>query len=391
MKIAILTSGILPVPAVQGGAVETLIDFCLDYNDRNRLHDITVYSVSHPALKENPNLHSLTNHYHYIDMNSPWTRIFKKLYGLCHRHSGFYHYSVEYYFWRALRHIRNQQYNMIIVENRPGYILKLKDCTTATLVLHQENDYLNTQLKQYKVIYDALSRIINTSAYITKCVKAINPYDTKCRNVLNGIDIERFIWASALPRDIVGLKSEDFVIVFSGRLTEEKGILPLIEAIRQLSSIRKLRLLVIGASAYGKDKVPTPFVSRLQQETESINEKVVFTGFIDYSQIPSYLKIGDIAIVPSMWEEPFGLTVVEAMAAGLPLITTRSGGIPEICENVATIVERDDIVNNLAQAILDLYEHPEKREQMSKASLERAKLFDKETYAKNFFKALEGL
>jgi glycosyltransferase involved in cell wall biosynthesis len=101
--------------------------------------------------------------------------------------------------------------------------------------------------------------------------------------------------------------------------------------------------------------------------------------------------MADIAVIPSMWEEPFGLTVVEAMAAGLPLITTRSGGIPEICEGVATIVERDDIVNNLAQAILDLYEHPEKRKQMAAASLERAKLFDKETYAKNFFEALEEL
>ena len=391
MKIAILTSGILPVPAVQGGAVETLIDFCLEYNDKNLLHDITVYSVSHPALKENPNLHSRTNHYHFIDMNSPWARIFKKLYGLCHRHSGFYHYSVEYYLWRALRHIRHQQYNMVIVENRPGYILKLKDCTTATLVLHQENDYLNTHMKQYKVIYDALSRIINTSAYVTECVKTINSHDTKCKNVLNGIDVERFVLASALPREIVGLKSDDFVIVFSGRLTEDKGILPLIEAIRRLSIIPKLRLLVIGASAYGKDKVPTPFVSRLQKEAESINEKVIFTDFINYRQIPSYLKIGDIAIVPSMWEEPFGLTVIEAMAAGLPLITTRSGGIPEICEGVATIVERDDIVNNLAQAILDLYEHPEKRQQMAAAGLERSKLFDKETYAKNFFAALEDI
>ena len=46
MKIAILTSGILPVPAVQGGAVENLIDFYLAYNERQKLHDITVYSIS---------------------------------------------------------------------------------------------------------------------------------------------------------------------------------------------------------------------------------------------------------------------------------------------------------------------------------------------------------
>ena len=79
------------------------------------------------------------------------------------------------------------------------------------------------------------------------------------------------------------------------------------------------------------------------------------------------------------------------MAAKLPLIATRSGGIPEICEGVATIVERENIVDNLVNAILDLYQHPEKREAMGKASLERSKLFDKETYAKNFFTAIERI
>ena len=99
--------------------------------------------------------------------------------------------------------------------------------------------------------------------------------------------------------------------------------------------------------------------------------------------------MGDLAVIPSIWEEPFGLTVVEAMAAGLPLITTRSGGIPEICEGVACIVERENVVDHLAAAILDLYEHPEKRKAMSKASLEQSKLFDKERYARDFFNALE--
>ena len=45
MKIAIITSGILPVPAVQGGAVENLTDYYLEYNEQHCLHDITVYSV----------------------------------------------------------------------------------------------------------------------------------------------------------------------------------------------------------------------------------------------------------------------------------------------------------------------------------------------------------
>lgn len=391
MNIAILTSGILPVPAVQGGAVENLIDFCLDYNNRHRLHNITVYSINHPKIKKIKISGSDVNHYHHIDTTSWLARLRKKLYDIRNRGKEYYHYTIEYFLEKAISHIEKREYDIILVENRPGYALKLKKRTTAILVLHQENDFLNCKTPQGQDIYEAYSRIINTSAYITDRVKTINPSDNKCKTVLNGIDIRYFFQAEPLSRRIIELSDNDFIVTYSGRLNEEKGILPLILAIKQLNNIPNLKLLIIGASSYGKDKFPTPFIKQLEKESESIKDKVIFTGFVDYYQVPSYLKMANIAIVPSMWEEPFGLTVVEAMAAGLPLITTRSGGIPEICEGVAAIVDRGNIVDNLSAAILDLYEHREKRQQMAAASLERSKMFDKETYAKNFFDALEGI
>jgi hypothetical protein len=85
MKIAILTSGILPIPAVQGGAVENLIDFYLEYNDRHRLHDITVYSVRHPNVYRHPALRSSVNHYVHIDTRSLLARLSAKIYSLFHR------------------------------------------------------------------------------------------------------------------------------------------------------------------------------------------------------------------------------------------------------------------------------------------------------------------
>jgi len=390
MKIAILTSGILPVPAVQGGAVENLIDFCLEYNNTHQIHDITVFSIYHPAVKNHPAHFSKTNHYQYIDTSSILAKILKHIYIIINGRNEYYHYSIEYFFEKVLRDITKGQYDIIIVENRPGYILKLKGKTKAKIILHQENDYLNNTTPQYQNIYDDFSLIINTSLYITKRVTTINPNDSKCKTVLNGIDTKRFYNAKPLSRQLVGLKKSDFIIVYSGRLTKEKGILELILAINQLN-IPDIKLLIIGANSYGSNQKGTNFIQTLEKTSQKIKEQVLFTGYIDYHQIPSYLKIADIAVVPSMWEEPFGLTVVEAMAAGLPLITTRSGGIPEICEGIATIVDRENIVDNLTTAILDLYNHPDKREQMAKASLERSKLFDKETYAKNFFAALEAL
>lgn len=385
MKIAILTAGVLPVPAVQGGAVENLVDFCLEYNDQYHLHDITVYSIAHPAVKNHKAIKSKYNHYCFIKLNGWIAKINKKIYLRKYGGEEYYHYSVEYFFHEARKYILKQNYDIIIIENRPAFALKLQGKTNAKLVLHQENDFLNPLLYNYMNIYKCYSCIINTSDYVTRCVKAFAPNDSKCHTVLNGIDTQRFYDAIAISRHEIGLNDKQFIIVFSGRLTPEKGILELILAIKQLKNTVNCKLLIIGASAYGKDKQPTPFIEKLEKETESIKESVIYTGYVDYKKIPSYLKIADIAVIPSMWEEPFGLTVVEAMAAGLPLITTRSGGIPEICEGVATIVERNNIINNLAAAIFDLYLHPQKRKQMSSASLERSRFFDKKTYANAFF------
>ena len=388
MRIAILTSGVLPIPSVQGGAVENLIDFCLEYNDRHQLHDITVYSIYDPAVKKHPACDSKINHYKYIKTNGFVAKILKGIYLKIRGGHEYYHYSVEYYFERVLWIIKRRRYDVIIVENRPGYALKLTGETTAKLVLHQENDYLNNQTPHNQKIYDAYDLIINTSSYISKRVTTINPNDSKCKTVLNGIDTKSFFSAKPFSRQLLGFDDKDFVIVYSGRLTKEKGILELILAIHQLNNAN-IKLLVIGANAYGVKQKTTKFIQNLQDEALKIQDRIKFTGFINYQEVPSYLKMADIAVVPSMWEEPFGLTVVEAMAAGLPLITTRSGGIPEICEGVATIIDRNNLVDNLANAILDLYHQPDKRRLMAKASLERSKSFDKEIYAKGYFEAIE--
>ncbi|WP_294746741.1 glycosyltransferase family 4 protein [uncultured Prevotella sp.] len=390
MKIAILTSGIMPVPAVQGGAVETLIDFYLSYNDHHRLHDITVFSVWNPDVEQHQALRSTVNHYVYIKTNGCLAILKKRVFQLTHVQE-YYHHSMAYYLHEAIKQIHIKNYDLIIIENRPGYVLTLnKQLINPTCILHLHNDFLNIETQNAPTIFQGYGRIICISNFITAKVNQIAPKHAKAITVHNAIDTKLFYGAKSAKREAIGFSEDDFVLVYSGRLNEEKGILPLVKAVKQLAK-SKIKLLIIGDSNYGMDKHPTPFVDRLHQEVEFIKDQIVFTGFIDYSQIPSYLKMADIAVIPSMWDEPFGLTVVEAMAAGLPLITTRSGGIPEICEGVATIVDRDNIVENLANAILELYENPEKREAMAIISLKHSKFFDKERYAEEFYRALETM
>ena len=98
MKLAILTCGILPIPAVQGGAVENLIDFYLAYNDQKKFHDITIYSPWDNQVTKHPALTSDVNHYHYIDVTSLKARISRRLRSFFH-FGEYYNYFIEYYWF----------------------------------------------------------------------------------------------------------------------------------------------------------------------------------------------------------------------------------------------------------------------------------------------------
>lgn len=365
MKIAVLTSGILPVPAVQGGAVETLIDFYLAYNEQHHLHDITVYSI--PARI------------------SLWTKVKRKWFAWTHR-QGYYHPTIEYFLHQALKDIRRQHYDIIVLENRPGYALKLQEVTKAKLVYHLHNDLLNSETPHAQELYDAAWRIISVSDYIKRRVLTINPQDEKTITVHNGIDLHDF----ATERQERAAGSRPFTMLFMGRIIPEKGIEQLLDAMLLLQSHEDIRLVVVGGSFYA-NSTPSAFEQLLRDKAQPIRERIVFTHYIAHEKLHEHLQQADVAVLPSLWEEPFGLTCVEAMASGLPLITTRSGGIPEICDGIATIVDRNHLAENLATAILDLYQHPEKRQEMSLAGLERAKQFDKDVFSMRFFQAIESI
>ena len=262
------------------------------------------------------------------------------------------------------------------------------------MAFHLHNEKLSNNVPQYQSIYDAATCIITVSNYIKGLVKTVNPNDTKTKTVYNGINMSAFTSNTpAKPRTSLNLSDDDFLLLFSGRITKDKGIMELIEAMNQLKNYPQIKLLVIGSSFYGNANNENNFAKALKQKAENIKNRIIFTGYIPYSEMPIYLRIADVAVIPSVWNDPFPTTVLEAQAMGLPIISTLRGGIPEEVteENAILLNTNNQFVDNLASAILDLYKHPEKRKRMAEASHKRAKLFDKEVYAKNLFKALDNV
>jgi len=379
MKIAILTSGILPVPAVLGGAVENLIDYYIEYNNQEKLHDITVYSIAPPQSSSIAD--TANTHYHYIDTTSFWGRLKRHIYVRTHS-STYYNPYIEYFLHESLKDIARKEYDLIILENRPGYAIPVSKVSKAKIIIHLHNDLLNKDSKNAKEICQVCHKVITVSDYIKGRVKTIGS-NIPITTVHNGIDLERFYRATPIDRKSLGFKEDDFIVVYSGRLIKEKGIEELIDAFNQLKDYPQIKLLILGGSFYGLSANNT-FLDTLKKKSENIKDSIVFTGFIPYEQLPRYLKIGDVAIVPSMWEEPFGLTCIEAMAAGLPLITTNSGGIPETCKENSIIIKKEYMLNQIPKSIINLYENNNEIMKMKIKGKEKSTIFNKNEYSKLF-------
>ncbi|MBE6281030.1 MAG: glycosyltransferase family 4 protein [Bacteroides sp.] len=384
MKIAILTSGILPVPAVLGGAVENLIDYYIEYNNQEKLHDITVYSIAPPQSSSIAD--TANTHYHYIDTTSFWGRLKRHIYVRTHS-STYYNPYIEYFLHESLKDIARKEYDLIILENRPGYAIPVSKVSKAKIIIHLHNDLLNKDSKNAKEICQVCHKVITVSDYIKGRVKTIGS-NIPITTVHNGIDLERFYRATPIDRKSLGFKEDDFIVVYSGRLIKEKGIEELIDAFNQLKDYPQIKLLILGGSFYGLSANNT-FLDTLKKKSENIKDSIVFTGFIPYEQLPRYLKIGDVAIVPSMWEEPFGLTCIEAMAAGLPLITTNSGGIPETCKENSIIIKKEYMLNQIPKSIINLYENNNEIMKMKIKGKEKSTIFNKNEYSKLFFNSIK--
>lgn len=151
----------------------------------------------------------------------------------------------------------------------------------------------------------------------------------KLNVVYNGIDPNRFKPAADLAsaKQIFQLAPETKVIGYVGRLDKVKGVETLIHAVAQLRPhCPNLQLLIAGKPLIQ----PLHYQETLRQLSISLNvqSQVKFLGHV--ANPLSVYQASDIVVLPSLWNEPFGRTLLEAMACGVPVVASRVGGIPEV-------------------------------------------------------------
>ena len=155
-----------------------------------------------------------------------------------------------------------------------------------------------------------------------------------------------------------GLEDEP-TVVFAGKLRESKGVHILLRAMTRVwETVPRAVLVLVGGTEYGRGRTmrETPFLTQLRRDLALAPGRVILTGFIPPPDMPRAYLLGDVFVGPSQIEEGLGLVFLEAAAAGLPIIATRKGGIPEVVREDfnGLLLRRPDDAAELAEKITGL-------------------------------------
>lgn len=202
-----------------------------------------------------------------------------------------------------------------------------------------------------------LRRIITVSDFSkTDIAREFNIPEDRFSVVPNGINTNIFYPIPEIKRE------KDRLIVTNSADMPLKGLYYLLQAIHDVSKKRPVRLTVIGTPKEGGGVVK--LINKL-----GIRDLIDFTGRITDEEFVRQYARASIAVVPSVYEG-FGLPVGEAMASGIPVISTTGGALPEVAGDAAVLVPPKN-PKALAQAIINLLDNPEKAESLGKAGYKR--------------------
>lgn len=249
-------------------------------------------------------------------------------------------------FFKALKLHKKNKYQIIwsIMANRAGFaalFFKIFNPKIKFLLTLQEGDALDYPEKQMGILRILLKPLFRAIFSRADYVQAISKYladwakDMGAKGlpeiVPNGVDIDKFKskisdFRSNELRQELKIKEGEKILITTSRLVKKNAVTDIIEALKYLPE--NVRLLILGSG-------PLENELKFQVSSFKFQDRVIFLNHIESQDIPKYLAISDIFARPSL-SEGLGISFLEAMAAGLPVIATPVGGIPDFLQDGET-------------------------------------------------------
>jgi len=314
MKIALIATEKLPVPAIKGGAIQIYLDAVAQIIAQK--HDVTIFSITHPELPETEQKNGVT----YI------------------------RFPESHYIESIFQYIKQHKFDVIHVCNRPLWIETLHEASPTTkfiLSVHNEM-FANEKISEEKGLrcIELVSKIVTVSDYIgTTIIDRFPQASRKVQTVYSGVNVDQFFpaWTpkgremKRQVRNKLGLEGKK-IILFVGRLSKVKGPHILLQALPNIVSKHPNAVMVfIGSKWFGENEINN-YVKHLYTLGALYPEHVQFINFVKPDEIASLFSMSDLFVCSSQWQEPLARVHYEAMACGLPIITSKRGGNPEVID-----------------------------------------------------------
>lgn len=334
-----------PVPPRKGAAVEWWM-----YQACRRLaafepHIVCIAAEGDPVTETRDGIA-----FHRVRLGRLYRRVFQKILGA----------DPYPYAHRVARTLDTVHPEVVHVHNAPALFADLAQRYRRPVrwVLHMHNEMPVAPLPPGAVLF-------TVSHYLKEWYGARLP-GADIRIITNGVDTDTF--QPLPPGEIAGLRArlklpvDKKIILYAGRISPEKGPLDLVHAFSELRRRRRdAFLLLVGELRTGADR-RGDYGRQLLAACETLVGDCYHAGTVDPARMHEYYQAADLAVVPSEFEEPFGMVAIEAMSAGAPVLATRKGGLPEIVRDGVTGFLLDDAKNSsaFAQRLNELLDAPDR-------------------------------
>lgn len=261
------------------------------------------------------------------------------------------------YGWRLARRaraLREGEQKLVIHNSVRLYATTARHYPEQDMILHMHN------LQDTSALTGPV-KIIVPSRFLARWYQEKMP-QADVKVVPNGIDADLYASNEHWSREKLGLKETDTVVLYAGRLSPEKGPLELMQAVHRLNQQgQSLRMVVVGDPWWTKSGPRAEYQQKIREMAETMGDSCIITGNIEPAEMHKVYAVGDLTVVPSLFEEPFCMVALESMASGTPVLVSPRGGISEfVIEGETGFLLREPLSETtLAEDILATLARPE--------------------------------